>query len=45
MLGLMGEEGSEQECSKHPQGWNLVNKNLFPSAEIVEPCESKVSSG
>ena len=33
--GLVGEEGSEQECSQHPQGWTSVNKNLFPSTQIV----------
>ena len=37
-LGLVGEGGSEPECSQHPhprQGWNPVNKILFPSTLIV----------
>ena len=38
MLGLRGEEGSEQECSQVHQGWNFVNKNLFPSTLFVESC-------
>ena len=36
--GLMGEQGSEQECSQYPQGWNPVNKNLFPSILVVGSC-------
>ena len=35
VLGLVGEEGSEQECSQRPQGWNPVNKSQFPSTHIV----------
>ena len=34
--GPVGEEGSEQKCSQHPQGWSPVNKNLFLSTPIVE---------
>ena len=37
MLGLMGEDSSEQECSQLPLGWN-------PSILIVGSC-AKVPSG
>ena len=35
VLGLTEDEGSKQECSQAPEGWNPVNKNLFPSTLIV----------
>ena len=35
MLGLLGEEGSEMRCSAHPQGWNVVDKDLLLPALIV----------
>ena len=38
MLGLVGEQGSEQKCSGQLQGFTAVNKNLFLSTLIVGPC-------
>ena len=36
MLGLMGKEGFKHKCWEPPQGWNIVNKNLFLPALISE---------
>lgn len=38
VLGLREEQGSEQKCSLCPQGWNLINKSLFPSTLTVGSC-------
>ena len=35
VLGLTGEQGSELNCSQAPQGWNIVNKDLFLLLLIV----------
>lgn len=35
MLGLVGKEGPELRCSEHPQGWNVVNTDLFLLSLIV----------
>ena len=37
VLGLMEKEGSEHKCSERPlpQGWNIVNKDLFLPTLIV----------
>ena len=45
VLGLMWEEGSEQECPQPLEGWKPVNKNLFPSTLIVESCIFKAPRG
>ena len=45
VLGLMGETGSKQESSQHPQGWNPVNKNLFPSTQTIGSRGFKEPSG
>ena len=42
-LGLVGEEGSEQERPQPPQNWSPVNKNLFPSIHIFGSCELRVT--
>ena len=34
--GLVGKLGSELRCSRLPQGQNVVNKDLFLPALIVE---------
>ena len=45
MLGLVGEQGSEQECYQPLQGWNPVNKNLFSSVLIVRSCIKATTCG
>ena len=34
VLDLVGELGSENECSRLPQGWNVVNKDILPALVI-----------
>ena len=38
VLGLVGEQGSEQKCSQPLWGCNPVNKNLFSPTVIVGSC-------
>ena len=46
VLDLIGEEGRLWAwVFSAPQGWNPVNKNLFPSILIVESCRFKAPCG
>ena len=38
VLGLVGEEGLEQGCTEPPQGWRIVNKDLFLPIPIFGSC-------
>ena len=44
VLGLMGKEGSDLRCSEHPQGWNVLNKDL-PHATLTVPSLTKATCG
>ena len=37
-LSLVGQQGSKQESSQPPRGWNPVDQNLCPSTPVVESC-------
>ena len=44
--GLVGEEGSEQQCSQPlSQSWSPVNKNLVSSTQIAGSCRMKAPRG
>ena len=45
VLRLVGEQGSEQECSQCPQGWNPVNKNPFLPTLTIGSCRLKAPGG